>query len=98
MEINVYYLEYCSKCSDLKKLLDKEGISYNAIDADVAFDESNQLEELLDTDNYPIVEVATGTEVVYFVSEEIESNVVGNHMFKESYDNIQHLVHQIKNL
>ena len=97
-EINVYYLQYCSKCSDLKKLLDKEGISYNAIDADVDIDQTNYLEELLDTNEYPIVEVKADTEVIYFVGQQVDSNVVGDNMFKEGYDNIQHLAFQIKNL
>lgn len=55
--INVYALQGCDKCSKLVNELKVEGISCNIIydtDNDELFDE---LEELVDCTNYPIVVV-----------------------------------------
>jgi glutaredoxin len=98
-EINVYSLEYCSHCKHLKEGLEKEGITFTDYNADTYFDESKKLEELLDTDTYPIVEVKADSEVIYFVvGEYITQAKLDDGIYKETYQSIQNLVFQLKNL
>jgi hypothetical protein len=94
--LKIYYLTYCSKCKDLKAAIESEKLPAEFIDADVAMDEVEVIEKLLNTQTYPIVEVKDGTEVIFFVNEAepTSPNVPG--VFSESYYSIPELIIKIK--
>jgi len=96
MEINLYFLSYCEHCNNLIKSLKEEGVKFNAYDADDYLDESHALEQLLDTETYPIVEVRKNNNVIYFVGDDIKPTSINNFTFVYPYETTQHLIFEIK--
>lgn len=98
MDINLYYLSYCGHCSSLIEWLDDNKVSYTAIDADDDVEQSSKLEELLDTNNYPILEVYLDTEVIYYINESIEPTRLRDNIFIQPWSSIDSLTYQITEL
>lgn len=56
-KVKVLGLTACSWCNAVKKELDAEGIPYTFLDADELSELADTLEELLRTEDYPIIMV-----------------------------------------
>lgn len=95
MKLRIYSLSYCEHCVKLKRILKEEGIEFEDIDADVDYDESTQLESILETNAYPIVEMEMYDNVIYYVSENIQQTKIKDGVYKHPYATIDSLVHQI---
>jgi sulfur carrier protein ThiS len=80
------------------KKLDNAGIEYFPVDADVNFDESQRVEELVDSVSYPILEVYIDRETIFYVNDDIESRQLSDGIFVQVYYTFDNLVHEIKNL
>jgi hypothetical protein len=76
--------------------LDAEGINYKKEDADVGYDESTMMEQLLDTKNYPIIEVLVDREVIYFVNESFDTQQVAEGIYKQSFISTPQLIKSLK--
>lgn len=98
MEIKVWYLPYCSHCKRLMAMLKEKGIRFESIDAESFVDESRHVEQLVDTNNYPILEVYVDQETIYYVNEDIEPGKVNEGVFVMPYQTIDNLVYQVQQL
>lgn len=96
MDIKVHYLSYCGTCKEVMAALDAEGIKYEKQDADVGYDESTMMEQLLDTKNYPIIEVKVNREVIYFVNESFNTQQVADGVYKQSFITTPQLIKSLK--
>ena len=95
MNLKVYSLSYCEHCLRFKRLLKEEGIHFEDIDADVDFEESTELEEILGTKQYPIVEMEAYDNVIYYVAESIQQTKIKDGVYKHPYATVDNLLHQI---
>ena len=96
--LKIYYLTYCNKCKDLINALEKENIDAELIDADVEMETIEQLEKLLGTDTYPIVEVMDSTEVIFFTNEAEPKELNKPGVYNETYFSIPELIIKIKQI
>lgn len=95
MKLKVYSLSYCEHCLKFKRLLKEEGIEFEDVDADVEFDESSELEEILQTKQYPIVEMEMYDNIIYYVAETIQQTKIKDGVYKHPYATVDNLLHQI---
>lgn len=98
MEVKVWHLPYCSHCQRLMKLLKESNIKFESIDAEEFIDESMYVEKLVNTENYPILEVYKDQESIYYINEDISPDKIKEGVFVMPYQTIDNLVYQIKNL
>lgn len=54
-KVTVLRLSGCGHCKDLVEALDKAGVKYTSIDADENGRFADKIEEIVNTDTYPIV-------------------------------------------
>ena len=97
MNITIYSLSYCEHCLRLKEKLKEAEIDFEVKDADTFYDESTALEELLDTKNYPILELEDFPDVTYFINESRNPQKIEEHIYTISFPTIESLVTQVKN-
>lgn len=97
MRIKVYSLSYCDKCLKLKQGLKDSNIDFEDLDADKYYDESIQLEELLNTKSYPIL-VIEDRETTCFINESRGPQKVKEGLYTLQYSTIDSLLLQVKNL
>jgi glutaredoxin len=98
MEIKVWYLPYCSHCKRLMAMLKEQGIKFESIDAETFIDESKDIEELVGTNNYPILEVYVDQETIYYIPENTEPNKLREGVFTMPYQSVDNLVYQVQQL
>ena len=96
MSVKIYTLSYCKHCLQLCNELNKANIPYVNLDADKHYDESIQLEELLSTKIYPIIEVRDSLETVYFINENKGPLKIKDGVFVMTYTTIENLLYQLK--
>ncbi len=99
MELKVWYLPYCSHCKRLMAMLKEKGVRFEAIDAESFVDESRHVEQLVDTQEYPILEVYIDQETIYFIPGDYTTqSKIDDGVYKETYQSIDNLVYQVQQL
>lgn len=90
--VRILTLSDCDYCIWLKNELDANEISYTNIDAEVFSDFSDEIENKLKTDTYPMVFIDLGPNVIALVGEtDLETNET-----LRTFDSIPELIGIIK--
>ena len=90
--VRIVTLSGCDYCIWLKSELDGCGINYTNIDAEMFSDFSDEIENRLKTETYPMVFIDLGPNVIALVGEtSLETNET-----LRTFDTIPHLVGIIK--
>jgi glutaredoxin len=90
--VRIVTLSDCDYCNWLKSELDGCGINYTNIDAEIFNDFSDEIEDRLKTETYPMVFIDLGPNVIALVGEtSLETNET-----LRTFDTIPHLVGIIK--
>jgi len=90
--VRIVTLSDCDYCTWLKSELDAHGINYTNIDAEVFSDFSDEIEDKLKTDTYPMVFIDLGPNVIALVGE---TDLATNETLR-TFDSIPELIGIIK--
>jgi glutaredoxin len=94
--ITAYTLAGCRTCKELLSRLNSTSLPYRNIDVEANEELADNLENLLNTSIYPIVQIAKPTLDIYFTSEKSDHYYFDNTKIIFVYSGVAHLIDLIK--